>query len=255
VPALYEEWVTAAFKRAHKASSLYNSAVDGVTLGKYRHALVSATEVHGAFPLKMRQFSQAQRGSRSQASLRFLVKGSGSRSAQASPLRQDRPPRDIAAPRGIDVDIFRAELRNSQHDSLGAGVPKAFLPFEEARLHVRAMNFTSRQEYKQWSTSGQRPDYIPSSPDKTYKGEGWLSWPDWLGYGEGRLHRNEFLPFAEARQHARALNFTSKQEYNIWSKNGQRPDYIPSSPYQTFKGKGWQSWPDWLGYERKRTGL
>ena len=27
----------------------------------------------------------------------------------------------------------------------------------------------------------QRPDFIPSAPDKKYKGEGWKDWPTFLG--------------------------------------------------------------------------
>ena len=30
-----------------------------------------------------------------------------------------------------------------------------------------------------------------------------------------------------------------------------RPDTIPSNPHIAYAGKGWVSWPDWLGYDKE----
>merc|ERR1712216_14948 len=119
----------------------------------------------------------------------------------------------------------------------------------EAREYVRQLRLTGQPEYHQWRNNGHRPGDIPSNPDVTYKGKGWVSWQDWLGYGEGRLPSNEFLPFEDARQYVRDLRLTGAREYRQWNKSGQRPDNIPSCPERTYRSKGWVSWPDWLGYE------
>merc|ERR1711974_370363 len=55
-----------------------------------------------------------------------------------------------------------------------------FLPFDEAREYVRSLQLQSFKDWQAWSKSGKRPDNIPSAPDHTYRGKGWVSWPDWM---------------------------------------------------------------------------
>ena len=57
------------------------------------------------------------------------------------------------------------------------------LPFAAARAIVRKLKLKSQKEWKAWSKSGQRPSNIPGNPDRTYRDDGWISYPDWLGYG------------------------------------------------------------------------
>ena len=111
-------------------------------------------------------------------------------------------------------------------------------------MFTRKLGFKGKKAWRQWCKSGDRPRDIPSCPDKVYRGKGWVSWPDWLG--------NAFLPFEAARAVARGLGFKRKKEWVEWSKSGDRPDNIPSRPDRTYRGKGWVSWPDWLGYESRR---
>ena len=100
-----------------------------------------------------------------------------------------------------------------------------------------------------WSRSGKRPRNIPSNPDKKYGGKGWVSWPDWMGYiGRTGAKASTFLPFKAARLVARGLGLKGWKEWEEWKKSGDRPLDIPSAPDQVYRGKGWVSWPDWLGY-------
>ena len=123
------------------------------------------------------------------------------------------------------------------------------LSHREGRVFVHMLGLKSRKEWREWLKSGQRPLIIPSAPDKVYKGNGWVSYADWLGY-----ERNEMLDFAAARAVARQCNLKGQKEWKEFCKSGQRPSNIPSHPYEVYKGKGWVSWPDWLGYERKKGG-
>ena len=72
-------------------------------------------------------------------------------------------------------------------------VPGEWRPFEEAQDYVRALGLKSAKEWKEWSKSEEKPVDIPATPDRIYKAEGWLSWPDFLGYGPAR-------PIAENRK-------------------------------------------------------
>ena len=116
--------------------------------------------------------------------------------------------------------------------------------FEEARGFVWSLGLKSQKEWREWSKSGERPDDIPSRPDRVYNEEGWMSWPDFLGY-ESVVWRS----FEDARNYARSLGLKSWKEWWEWSKSGKRPPDIPSNPHKVYDKEGWLSWPDFLGYE------
>ena len=86
-------------------------------------------------------------------------------------------------------------------------------------------------------------------PHQVYRDDGWISWPDWLEY-KGVTQYKDMLPFAVARAIVRKLELESKKEWQEWSKSGQRPSNIPSSPDKVYCDDGWISYPDWLGYAR-----
>jgi len=120
-----------------------------------------------------------------------------------------------------------------------------WLTYEEAREFARNLNFKSYGEWREWSKSEMRPQNIPSSPERTYKGKGWISWGDFIGY-----EKLERLTYEEVREFARNLNFKSSLEWREWSKSEMRPENIPATPEIVYKDKGWVDWYDFLGYEK-----
>lgn len=68
-------------------------------------------------------------------------------------------------------------------------------------------------------------------------------------------HVEEFSPlwkrrswsFGTARNYIHKLGLKSQKEWRLYRKSGNKPLSIPSDPSQTYKTKGWVSWPDWLG--------
>ena len=102
------------------------------------------------------------------------------------------------------------------------------LSFARARQFVHTLKLTSKKEWKEWSKSGQRPVNIPGGPHNTYRGDGWVSLPDWLGYESERAAPGSFLPFERARMYVHTLKLKSQKEWQEWSKSGQRPVNIPS---------------------------
>ena len=105
-----------------------------------------------------------------------------------------------------------AALRGARRVQAASRQSKRFLPFEEAREMVRKQGLTSKKQWQQWS----RPANIPSNPEKTYAGEGWLSYPDWLGYGEGKPGRGTFLAFEEARAIVWEEGLVSQEQWQEW---------------------------------------
>eukprot|EP00947_MAST-08B_sp_MAST-8B-sp1_P000731 g731.t1 len=129
-------------------------------------------------------------------------------------------------------------------------IKRVFLPYVEGREFVQLLGLKSQKEWREWSKSGQRPSNIPGNPDQAYRGKGWVSLPDWLGCERnkgGGSKKGNYLPFASARAWVQQRNLKSRKEWEEWSKSGQRPSNIPSSPHKQYRGKGWVSWPDWLG--------
>lgn len=121
-----------------------------------------------------------------------------------------------------------------------------WLPFEEARVHIRKLGLSSQQEYHAWSKSS-RPNNIPSNPDAIYT-EHWRGWGDWLGTGNTK---NKYkLPFEEARIYVRELKLSSMQKYHTWAKTS-RPNNIPYHPDRAY-AEHWQGWRDWLGTTCKK---
>ena len=74
----------------------------------------------------------------------------------------------------------------------------SMISFEEARVVARKLKLRSETEWREWSKSGLRFPGMPSSSDRTYRGDGWVSWPDWLGNG-GTANKSE-LSFDVARR-------------------------------------------------------
>jgi len=54
------------------------------------------------------------------------------------------------------------------------------------------------------------------------------------------------LSFDDAKKFVRILGLKSHEEWNEYSKNGNKPHNIPSDPYKTYKNKGWVSWGNFL---------
>ena len=158
---------------------------------------------------------------------------------QAYSKSSERPPNIPADP----STTYANKGWTNWGDWLGTGNVQygtvSFLPFEEARAFAHKLGFKSQTEWRAYSKSGKKPDYIPTSPYSVYAEKGWTNWGDWLG--------TSCLPFEEARAFAHKLGLKSQKEWLVYRKSGKRPSSIPTNPNRTYAGKGWTSWGDWLG--------
>ena len=100
-----------------------------------------------------------------------------------------------ALPKDIPADpplVYKGKGWKTWGDWLGtntvANFNRQFRPFEEACRFAQSLGLRSVTEWKRYCKGevpekGRRPDDVPSNPNKTYKDNGWISWPDWLGSG------------------------------------------------------------------------
>ena len=70
---------------------------------------------------------------------------------------------------GECLGTFSVSLKNKEFDS-----------YESAREYVQAMGIRSYTEWVRFRKN--RPDYIPSAPDRVYKDSGWVGWPEFTGF-------------------------------------------------------------------------
>lgn len=164
--------------------------------------------------------------------------------------RSGEKPTDIPANPGW---VYGQKGWKTMTDWLGNGCFRSnsrrnFLTFEEAREFIRSLNLKNRTEWRTYCKSKKKPKDIPATPNYVYRKRGWSSWSNWLGVGKSRNYRS----FKEARSFARKLGFHTHDEWwEIYCRSGKKPYDIPAAPDYLYKGKGWISWADWLGRNRK----
>ena len=94
----------------------------------------------------------------------------------------------------------------------------------------RSPHSKGQHEWQDWYKSSARPLNIPTHPDRVYKDDGYISYPDWLGY-QGRAV-NKMLPYLMARTIVHSQHLRGKKEWYEWSKSGKRPANIPAGPWR-----------------------
>jgi len=120
-----------------------------------------------------------------------------------------------------------------------------FLPFVEAREYVHNLKLSSRNEWRKYCKSGNRPVNLPSNPLQTYKNQ-WNGWGDWLGTGTVAVFNRKFKSFDDARMYVKNLGLKGRNAWRDYAKSGAKPADIPSNPETHYK-KEWKGYGDWLG--------
>ena len=157
-------------------------------------------------------------------------------------------------PKDIPVNpdsVYKKEGWISYGDWLGTGTIASryfeFKDFISARAFVQKLGLQNQNDWKEYMKSDKIPNDIPTSPHRKYKGEGWISYGDWLGTGNIAAKDKEFRNFEKARSFIRKQNFKNQKDWRNYIKSGNKPTDIPSSPSGTYKNTGWISYSDWLG--------
>jgi hypothetical protein len=137
------------------------------------------------------------------------------------------------------VDRTYKKEWTSWGDFLGTGIIATYniqyRPFKEAREFVRALKITGQRQWQEeYVKSGNKPDDIPSNPQRVYKKE-WKGWGDWTGSGNIAPSNLQYRPFVKAREFVRNLGIKNRDEWNEYCKSGKKPDDIPATPWNTYK--------------------
>ena len=136
------------------------------------------------------------------------------------------------------------------------------LPFEQAKKVLQPLRIPNAKAFGKLSKQRKLPEGIPSSPDIIYKDKGWIDWPDkiykgkgWRGYADFLGYPRKYmkpgteLPFEQAKKVIQELKIPSVKAFYRLGKQRKLPEGIPGVPDIIYKDKGWNGWPDFLGYE------
>ena len=128
-----------------------------------------------------------------------------------------------------------------------------YRPFRHARAYVRRLGLKSTYDWYEYvsgksSRWGKKPRDIPSKPSDVYKKAGWSSMNDWIGHGISWKHiRTNYSSYEQACKVVRALGIRTQRDFYTYCKTPNRPKTLPYQPHKVYEGKGWVSWPHFLG--------
>lgn len=154
----------------------------------------------------------------------------------------------------IDIAKFTGELQIKCWSRLAK---LSWRPFEEARSFARGLGFkTNRQwaDYCQNSLAGKPllPLDIPKAPWWGYRDSGWVSVGDWLGTGKIADQLREYRPYSDAQKYVSSLGLKNQRDWIDYCRGKlgdlpPKPEDIPATPENTYRGLGWVNLGEWLG--------
>jgi hypothetical protein len=134
--------------------------------------------------------------------------------------------------------IYKKDFKG-MGDFLGTGTVapqnKVYRSYHEAREFVRSLGLKNYKEWQEYCASGNKPDNIPSNPNRQYKNDDYVDLGDWLGTGTVSTQKRQYRPFKEARDFVRSLGLKNYKEWQEYCASGNKPDDIPNSPWNGYK--------------------
>ncbi len=148
----------------------------------------------------------------------------------------------------ITIQGFEEELKRGLFSQIIETTRLPWRIFFDARLFVHTLNIKNRVEWRNYCKSGEKPEDIPTDPEKAYKNNGWKGIGDWLGTGAVATFDRVYLSFEKARSFIHTLNLKNAKEWQKYCTNGEKPAEIPAAPEVVYKNDGWKGLGDWLGF-------
>jgi len=139
------------------------------------------------------------------------------------------------------------------------GKKKYFLNYNEAIKYVRKLKIKNTKEWGKYCKSNKKPYDIPSCPRIVYRNRGWKSSYHWFGNNgwkkNNRWLKIKFLSFEKARKIVRMMKLINNKEWRKSCQCEKIERNIPRNPDVYYKKKGWVSWGNWLGTNKKVGGF
>ena len=123
-----------------------------------------------------------------------------------------------------------------------------FMSYSEAVNLVQSKGIKSREEWRMFVKSVDRPFNLPTNPAQTYKDKGWGGWSSFFGKvgRTSKKYGTHYKSYNESEKFVRSLNLNSLKEWGEYVSSGEKPLDIPDYPNQQYKNNGWLSWSCFL---------
>ena len=114
--------------------------------------------------------------------------------------------------------------------------------YESAKQYVQDQGIKTRNQFREWAQSDDRPADIPLRPDYVYRLK-WISWSEFLGTGRGS--KKGWRSYESAEALMKELGISEERQFRKWRRSGERPLDFPSNPDRVYKSE-WNGWGAFL---------
>ena len=125
---------------------------------------------------------------------------------------------------------------------------KHWISYDDASNACKKAGIKSQTEFENASKNRTLPKGIPTHPEKTYEGKGWIDMGTFLGTGKKFNQKRVYWSFKKARSYVQKLKLKNDNEWRIFCRSGKLPTKIPQNPKREYKE--FTTMGDWLGTGR-----
>ncbi len=124
---------------------------------------------------------------------------------------------------------------------------KEWLPFDKFHNEVRSL-YSGEKNVARWyeRVRATHSDW-PKKPGHTYKGKGWIGWPELVG--RENMFKREYPDFENFKMEVRLLYLGQGNVENWYHIEREKHPNWPKDPDYAYKNIGWQGWPELVGRE------
>ena len=130
--------------------------------------------------------------------------------------------------------------------NISTGRKKEWMSFHDAKALMQSQGIRTREQFKEWSKSEQRPKNFPSNPQNIYKNK-WRGWGDFLGTG----NTISYMKYSTAKKYVQSLEFEQPKDFIEWLQSDDRPENFPPNPQKVYSE--WTSLKDFLSTKEYMT--
>lgn len=117
-----------------------------------------------------------------------------------------------------------------------------YLSFADAKKYIQKLGLKNYEDFRNWTSSNQRPTSIPYHPHRTYKEE-WKGIGDFLGTGSVASFNRKFKSYDEHKKYANRHKIINRAHWYKHFKEVIKPNNLP------YRSDPWKSLANWVSHE------
>ena len=126
---------------------------------------------------------------------------------------------------------------------------KNFYNYEQAKKYMLTQNLSNEKDFRKWRVN--KPDFIPSNPNRTYRNRGWVSFSDFLKNEISIPNNREFRPYKEVKKFVQSIGIKNSRDWYDYIENNKLPIDIPKTLEYVYENE-WEGWPKFLNSKNAR---